>query len=307
LINNYGPTETTVVATSGRVGDEDEVLHIGRPIANTQIYILDKDLQPAPIGVAGEIHIGGAQVARGYLNRADLTAQRFIDNPFGEGRLYKTGDLARWRANGTIEYLGRNDFQVKVRGFRIELGEIESQLSRCSGVREALVVARDATSGDKRLVAYVVGQEGQALSIERLRAELAEHLAEYMVPSAFVVLDSLPLTANGKLDRASLPPPDESAVLRPAYEEPVGEVEPRLARIWQELLGVERVGRQDHFFEIGGHSLALTRLSFQIKEQLGTELRIAQLYQMRSLEEMASCIEQQRNRAHDMTTVTLEI
>ena len=313
LINNYGPTEATVVATSGRINDQDTALHIGRPIANTQVYILDSHLQPVPIGVAGEIHIGGAQVARGYLNRAELTAQRFIESPFGArgSRLYKSGDLARWRADGTIEYLGRNDSQVKIRGFRIELGEIEAQLSACEGVREAVVVAREDTPGDKRLVAYYTTLAGSEVSVEILKSHLSRTLASYMVPLAYVQLSALPMTFNGKLDRKALPAPDESAVPRRGYEEPVGEVEQTLARIWQELLGVQRVGRQDQFFEIGGHSLALTQLSLSIKELYGADVGIARLYESHTLQDMAATIAAHRRRAQKEieggTIVTLEI
>ena len=223
-----------------------------------------------PLGVAGELHIGGVQVARGYLNRPELTAERFIADPFGsdpQGRLYKTGDLGRYRADGTLEYLGRNDFQVKIRGFRIELGEIESRLRGCAGVREAVVLAREDQPGDKRLVAYVVADDGMELSSASLREQLLRELAEYMVPSAYVVLEQLPLTPNGKLDRAALPAPDASAVVSRVYEAPVGEVEQAIAQVWQELLGLERVGRHDHFFELGGHSLLVVAMIERLRQR----------------------------------------
>jgi amino acid adenylation domain-containing protein len=264
LANLYGPTETTTYSTwvaMDRATGFDPT--VGRPVANTQIYILDGLGHPAPIGVAGEIYIGGAGVARGYLNRPELTAERFVADPFSSSpraRMYKTGDLGRWHTDGRIEYLGRNDFQVKIRGFRIELGEIESKLLACSGVKEAVVLAREDLPGDKRLVAYLVPQAHASLSPAGLRTELASSLAEYMVPSAFVILNALPLTPNGKLDRKALPAPDSSAVTTSAYEPPQGETEAALARIWQDLLGIERIGRHDHFFELGGHSLLVVQL-----------------------------------------------
>ncbi|MBM0108954.1 non-ribosomal peptide synthetase, partial [Steroidobacter sp. S1-65] len=218
----------------------------------------DRHLQPVPIGVSGELYIGGAGVARGYLNRASLTAERFVRDPFSadaQARMYKTGDLGRWRADGSIEYLGRNDHQVKIRGFRIELGEIEAQLANQASVKDAVVIAREDAPGEKRLVGYVTSRGAQPPSVEELRAHLKAVLPEYMVPSAFVVLSSLPLTPNGKLDRRALPAPELDAYVSREYEAPQGEVEEVLAGIWQELLHVERVGRQDNFFELGGHSL----------------------------------------------------
>ena len=263
FINAYGPTEATVYATECALPDAGELPIIGHPIANTRIYIMDQQGIPVPIGVAGELHIGGAGVARGYLNRAELTAERFLKDPFSDApsaRMYKTGDLARWLPDGTIEYLGRNDFQVKIHGFRIELGEIESRLAACPGVSEVAVLAREDLPGDKRLVAYLVAGEGDSLSVAVLRQQLLLQLPEYMVPGAFVVLDALPQTANGKLDRMALPAPDGSAVVRREYEAPRTEAEVVLAEIWQTLLGIDRVGRHDHFFELGGHSMLAMRL-----------------------------------------------
>ncbi|HWW71780.1 MAG TPA: amino acid adenylation domain-containing protein, partial [Duganella sp.] len=231
VINAYGPTECTTVASCHHI----ETLHavatgvpIGRPIANTQIYILDPSLQPVPLGVTGELHLGGVGVARGYLNRPELSAERFLHDPFSSvanARMYKTGDLGRWLPDGTIEYQGRNDFQVKLRGFRIELGEIEARLAVCAGVREAVVLAREDQPGDKRLVAYLVAQDHVTLDAATLRTELAGVLPEHMIPSAFVTLDGLPLTANGKLDRRALPAPDQGALATRAYEAPVGATE----------------------------------------------------------------------------------
>jgi hypothetical protein len=218
--------------------------------------------------VAGELHIGGAGVARGYLNQAELTAEKFIADPFSEdpqARLYKTGDLGRWLPTGEIEYLGRNDFQVKIRGFRIELGEIEAQLSAHDQVGEVAVIAREDVPGDKRLVAYVVARG--KVSPEELRAHLKGRLPEYMVPAAFVKLERLPLTPNGKLDRKALPPPDEQSVQRREYEAPQGETEEALAGIWQELLRIERVGRHDNFFDLGGHSLLIVQMIERMRQQ----------------------------------------
>ncbi|WP_042934953.1 AMP-binding protein, partial [Pseudomonas gingeri] len=204
LVNNYGPTETTVVATSGRL-EAGQVLHIGKPIANARVYLLDEQQRPVPVGVAGEVYVGGAGVARGYLNRPELSAERFLDDPFSDtaqARMYRTGDLARWLADGTLDYLGRNDDQVKVRGVRIEPGEIESRLNQLPGVKEAVLLAREDEPGQVRLVAYFTAREwAEPLAMGDWRARLLEQLPEYMVPAAFVRLEALPLTANGKLDR----------------------------------------------------------------------------------------------------------
>jgi amino acid adenylation domain-containing protein len=264
--------------------------NIGRPIANTQIYILDARGQPAPIGVSGEIHIGGAGVARGYLNRPDLTKERFVSDPFAESpdaRMYRTGDLGRWRSDGSIEFLGRNDFQVKIRGFRVELGEIEARLAACPGVREAGVVAREDQPGDKRLVAYVTAQAGAELSVAQLRRRLSSMLPDYMIPSAFVTLEALPLTPNGKLDRKRLPLPDAAAYLARDYEAPEGETEQRLARIWAELLQVEPVGPEDNFFELGGHSLTALRLMARVGSVFGVQIGVAALFAAPTLRQLA--------------------
>jgi acyl-coenzyme A synthetase/AMP-(fatty) acid ligase/aryl carrier-like protein len=268
LINAYGPTEVTVNATLCQIEDaEISSRLIGRPILNTQIYILDSHRQLLPIGAAGEIYIGGASVARGYLNLPRETAERFVANPFSsdpKARIYRTGDVGRFRPDGSIEYLGRNDHQVKVRGFRIEVGEIERRLAEHPSVREAAVLAREDRPREKRLVAYVTMAEspGQpaSISIEALRTHLAAGLPDYMVPAAYVRLATFPLTSNGKLDRKALPAPDVDAYIVAEYEPPMGEVENTLARIWAELLNLERVGRHDNFFELGGHSLLAVTL-----------------------------------------------
>ncbi|MCU7645700.1 non-ribosomal peptide synthetase [Pseudomonas piscis] len=273
LVNMYGITETTVHVTYRPLQAADAQLvgssPIGRRIPDLQLYVLDAWREPLPTGVVGELYVGGAGVARGYLNREELTAERFIADPFSQqvgARLYKTGDLARWREDGSLEYLGRNDDQVKIRGFRIELGEVEARLASCDGVREAVVVAREDLPGDKRLVAYVIAAPGAAPSATQLREQLRHSLADYMLPSAFVLLDSLPLTTNGKLDRKALPAPDSQAVARRDYEAPQGEVEQAIAGIWQELLLLPQVGRQDNFFELGGHSLLAVKLMERMRQ-----------------------------------------
>ncbi len=273
-INTYGPTEATVNATTMSYERDSTLpefdIPIGRPVANSQVYILNRHLQPMPLGVAGEIYIGGAGVARGYLNKPELSAERFVADPFSGvpgSRMYKTGDLGRWLPDGTIAYIGRNDFQVKLRGFRIELGEVEARLLACEGVKEALVIAREDTPGDKRLVAYLLAHDGAQLDAGVLRTELSTALAEYMVPSAFVTLAAYPLNPNGKLDRKALPAPDLGAVAARQYEAPQGDVESVTAEIWQALLGLERVGRHDHFFELGGHSLMVISMLDRLRQQ----------------------------------------
>jgi amino acid adenylation domain-containing protein len=284
LINGYGPTETTTFASTfeiHRLADDERSISIGRPIANTNIYILDARGEPVPIGVAGEIHIGGAGVTRGYLNRPELTAQRFVADPFSkdrDARMYKTGDLGRWYADGNIEFLGRNDFQVKVRGFRIELGEIEARLAACTGVHEAVALAREDGAGGKRLVAYVTVHRGAELSPTLLRSQLSTALPEYMVPSAFVIMETFPLTSNGKLDRNALLAPDQTAVASAGYQAPVGHVEQAIAQIWQTLLGLPRIGRDDNFFELGGHSLTALRLVASVASTFGVKIGVAALF-----------------------------
>ncbi|POA48980.1 non-ribosomal peptide synthetase [Pseudomonas sp. MPR-ANC1] len=282
LVNMYGITETTVHVTYRPLAAADAQLvgrsPIGVGIPDLQLYVLDTQREPVPAGVVGELYVGGAGVARGYLNREALTAERFIADPFSgraEARLYKTGDLARWTADGNLEYLGRNDDQVKIRGFRIELGEIEARLAACDGVREAVVIAREDSPGDQRLVAYWLAAEGAEPSAAQLREQLLVSLAEYMVPSAFVRLDAYPLTTNGKLDRKALPQPDSDAFARRGFEAPVGAVETLIADIWQTLLGVEQVGRHDNFFELGGHSLLAVKLIERMRQhELHCDVRV---------------------------------
>ncbi|WP_038223428.1 non-ribosomal peptide synthetase, partial [Xanthomonas maliensis] len=281
LVNMYGITETTVHVTYCPLSPADAtaggISPIGVRIPDLRVYVLDAQRQPVPLGVVGELYVGGAGVARGYLNRPELTTERFFDDPFQPGaRLYKTGDLARWRADGRLEYLGRNDEQVKIRGFRIELGEIQARLMAHPQLRDALVMAREDTPSDKRLVAYVIADDAQAVpTAAQLRQWLSATLSDYMVPSAFVALDAWPLTLNGKLDRKFLPMPADGAHARHTYEAPQGEVEQRLASLWSEVLQVEQVGRHDNFFELGGHSLLAVSLIERMRRHgLGTDVRV---------------------------------
>jgi acyl carrier protein len=249
---------------------------IGQPVGRRSAHILDADLNRVPAGVTGELFIGGAGLARGYLNRSALTAERFVADPFGgDGqRMYRTGDLARWRVEGTIEYVGRADQQVKIRGFRIELGEIEARLLEQRGVRSAAVMTRETAAG-RQLIAYA---SGAALDGAALREALSAVLPDYMVPSTIVVLERLPLTPNGKIDRRALPSPDQDAPARRGYAAPEDETEIALANIWAELLGVDRVGRNDHFFELGGHSLLAVRLLSRVSQELGVSILISDLF-----------------------------
>ncbi|WP_438289008.1 non-ribosomal peptide synthase/polyketide synthase [Burkholderia pseudomallei] len=308
LVNMYGITETTVHVTYCALRAEDAMRlgasPIGVRIPDLQLYVLDARREPVPMGVTGELYVGGAGVARGYLNRPELTRERFIDDPFvAGGRLYKTGDLARWRTDGSLEYLGRNDFQVKIRGFRIELGEIEAQLAKVAGVREVVVLARDsaadtdqnadlnasatANSSEKRLVAYYTGDA----DVTALRAQAAQHLPSYMVPSAYVRLDAWPLTPNGKLDRRALPAPADDAYARAEYEAPRGAKEEALAAIWRELLHVERVSRHDNFFELGGHSLLAVQLVSRLRQALSVEVALGTVFDAPVLSALAERLE----------------
>ncbi|HEX8696900.1 MAG TPA: amino acid adenylation domain-containing protein, partial [Longimicrobium sp.] len=290
LVNAYGPTEATVSATLGHVGEG--ALSIGGPVGNVRVYVLEPSGAPAPVGVPGELYVGGAGVARGYLGRPGLTAERFVPDPFGGApgaRLYRTGDRARWLPEGTLEYGGRLDGQVKVRGFRIEPEEIEAVLCGHGAVDGCAVVAREDRSGDRRLVAYVVGGADPA----ELRGYLRRNLPEYMVPSAFVSLDQLPVTPNGKVDRRALPAPDLASA-EERYVAPRAPVEEVLAGIWAEVLRVERVGVEDRFFELGGHSLLATRVVSRMRELLGVELPLRALFEHPTVAELAVRVEEMR-------------
>jgi amino acid adenylation domain-containing protein len=297
FFNAYGPTETTVCATMHRcAGSYIEGPPIGRPIANTQVYLLDAHLRPVPVGVIGELYVGGDSLARGYLNRPNLTAERFIPDPFSAGgaRLYKTGDLARYLPDGEIEYAGRIDHQVKVRGYRIELGEIEAVLTELVGVREAIVIAREDVPGDKRLVAYVVAEDGQPPpTATEMRSLLRETLPDYMVPSAFMVLTELPLTPNGKINRRALPAPELTrAESEEEFVAPRTPFEEVLTGIWAELLRVERVGVKDNFFQLGGHSLLATQLVSRVRETFQVEISLRRLFEGPTVSGLALAVEE---------------
>ncbi|MDR3635535.1 MAG: amino acid adenylation domain-containing protein [Isosphaeraceae bacterium] len=275
LWNLYGPTETTIWSSAERVEPGETAVAIGRPIANTQLYVLDARLRPVPVGVTGELYIGGAGLARGYLRRPGMTAERFVPDPFGKtmgGRLYRTGDLARWRTDGRLECLGRVDHQVKVRGYRIELGEVEAALSHHPAVREVAVAARTDLAGEQSLVAYLALRDREPPAPGTLRDWLLEALPDYMVPGTFVWLDALPLTPNGKIDRNALPDPDPSAARQGSvYVPPRGPIEEALVGVWRELLGQDRIGVHDNFFDLGGHSLIATQLLARIRDTFAVE------------------------------------
>jgi len=290
FFNGYGPTETTIGATLAECTDSGYTPSIGRPYLNMQAYVLDRHLQPVPVGVVGELCVGGVGLARGYHQRPDLTAEKFILHPFSAdptARLYRTGDLVRWRSDGTLEFAGRLDDQVKIRGFRIELGEIEAALRQHPQVGEALVLVTERASGDKRLVAYVVPADGEDLTGAALRSFLADRLPDYMLPWAFVLLEALPLTSNGKVDRRALPTPDESSFAQGAdFVAPRTPTEEQLAAIWAELLGLPQVGVTDNFFALGGHSLLAVRVLLRVQERFQVELPLSTLFEAPTIAEL---------------------
>jgi len=315
FFNAYGPTETTVCATIGKATpkanakcmEDDEKISIGRPIANTQIYILDSHLQPVPIGVPGELHIGGVGLAQGYLNRSELTQEKFIPNPFNNSKfkiqnskLYKTGDLARYLPDGNIEYLGRIDHQVKIRGLRIESGEIEAVLNQHPDVQGSCVILREDTPGDKRLVAYVVIYSQQIPTTSELRQYLLNHLPLYMMPQAFVILESLPLTPNGKIDRSALPAPDLNSEQQD-YVAPRTPTEEIVAQIWSQVLKVEQVGIDDNFFELGGHSLLATQVISRLQEALQILLPLRSLFESPTVAQLSEVISRQLETGSSLT------
>jgi len=300
--NVYGPTETTVDATSTRIAHYPGGVHIGRPMESRRIYILDHHLHPVPVGVAGQIYIGGVGVARGYLNRPELTALQFVADPFSAGehrRMYRSGDVGRWRSDGTIEYVGRNDQQVKIRGYRVELGEIEANIALHPQVEEVVVLVRENVDGNPQLVAYIIpkGQDaGSGLSAHILRKYLGDRLPGFMVPAVFVLLDEFPRTLSGKLDRRALPVPESRACVNRDHEPPEGAAEQELAQLWRALLPVKEVSRDDNFFELGGHSLLATQLMIRIRSQLGVELPLKLLFEFPTLRQLAAHVDQAQHR-----------
>jgi amino acid adenylation domain-containing protein/thioester reductase-like protein len=316
LVNSYGPTETTVVATTCDLSEQTftQEIPIGKAISNIQTYILDCYLQPVPIGIPGELYIGGQGVARGYLNQPELTAEKFIPNPFnkaGDKKLYKTGDLVRYRSDSNIEIIGRVDHQVKIRGFRIELGEIEAKLIQHLMVQDSVVVVREDNPGDKRLVAYIVPStqnydlKNHSELIPELRQLLKASLPNYMLPSAFVLLEKLPLTPNGKIDRKALPIADQTdSNIGTTYIAPRTPVEEQLAKIWADLLKVKQVGIEDNFFDLGGHSLLLTQLVFRVRQIWQIELPLSSLWEMPTIASLAQSIETAENRGYSTVAIT---
>jgi amino acid adenylation domain-containing protein len=320
LINGYGPTENTTFTCCYAITDPSQIgisVPIGRPIANTQVYVLDSHLQPVPVGVPGEIYVGGDGLARSYLNRPNLTEEKFIPNSFLNSkfkiqnlkgdRLYKTGDLARYLPDGNIEFLGRIDNQVKIRGFRIELGEVESTLSQYPAVRQCAVIARIDTDSDKRLVAYIVADQQQKPTTDELRGFLKQKLPDYMMPNAFVFPDALPLTPNGKIDRRALPAPDRLK-LEPAstFVPPRDDLEIQLTKIWESVLGKKPISVKDNFFDLGGHSLLAVRLFAQIEKTFGKNLPLATLFQAPNIEELANVLRQKGWSASWQTLVAIQ-
>lgn len=299
FINNYGPTEATVVATYGRIyptAHAGTLPSIGRPIANTHIYLLDEHLRQVPIGTTGKLYIGGKGLAKGYLNRPELTAERFIPHPFSDQpgeRLYKTGDLARFLPDGQIAFLGRADYQIKIRGYRIEPGEIMSVLNNHVVIQNSMVIAREDTPGEKRLVAYIITVPGAEISASSLRETLGEYLPDYMIPSTFVVLPALPITTNGKIDRVALPAPDSTNTLRDkSLAAPETPAEIRVAQIVTTLLNLETVSIDDNFFMLGGHSLLGTQMIAQIAASFDVDLPLRSLFEAPTIRMLAAEIEQ---------------
>ncbi|WP_445629023.1 amino acid adenylation domain-containing protein [Nostoc sp. DSM 114167] len=297
VFNLYGPSEDTTYSTFAQVNRDSNVI-IGRPIANTQIYLLDTKLQPVPIGIPGEIYIGGAGLARGYLNRPELTKELFISNPFNnklESRLYKTGDLARYLLDGNLEYLGRIDHQVKIRGFRIELGEIENVLLKHPAVQKIVVLAREDKPRVQQLVAYIVLLPDETLTTSELRSYLKELLPEYMVPGVFIFLDTLPLLPNGKVNRRALPVPEDlRPTLTTTYEVPQSEMEQQIAQLWQEVLHLDRVGIHDNFFDLGGHSLLMLQVNYKLRAILQLNISVVEMFQNPTIYSLAQYLSQQR-------------
>ena len=295
IYNGYGPTETTIYSTICRIEEHSTTIPIGRPIANTRIYLLDSERKPVPLGEPGTLYIGGDGVARGYLHQQKLTTERFLADPFLPGsRIYNTGDLARFLPDGNIEYLGRADFQVKIRGFRIELGEIEAVLEQHPAIYQAVVVNREYKPGDQRLVAYVVTKPARVGKLNglELRSALAEKLPDYMVPAAFVFLERLPLTSSGKVDRNALPAPasvgSSETALEALGQQPRNEIERIIEQVWKEALGVDNVSLNENFFDLGAHSLLVAEVQVQLQQRLGREIPLVDLFHYPCVAALAS-------------------
>ncbi|MGH9628555.1 MAG: non-ribosomal peptide synthetase, partial [Bryobacteraceae bacterium] len=290
FVNLYGPTECTILSTTFECTDPNARILIGSPIDNVRCFVLDQDLQPVPVGVVGELHIGGLSVGSGYLSRPELTAAKFISDPFSSdpgARLYKTGDLVRYLAGGELEFIGRMDNQVKIRGFRIELGEVESVIALHPAVRDVAVLAREDSPGEKRIVAYVVPRSENELSIQELLAFLHTKLPRFMIPALFVQLENLPLLPNGKLDPRALPAPDHQRSLGAGYLAPRTEMERVITPVWQEVLGLDRVGVHDNFFDLGGHSLLMVRLHSRLRDAVHADIEIIELFQYPTISSLA--------------------
>ncbi|MCC5611281.1 amino acid adenylation domain-containing protein [Nostoc sp. CHAB 5834] len=310
--NCYGPTEASIDATfwTCQRGINYTIAPIGRPITNAEIYILDENLQPVPVGESGELHIGGIGLARGYLNRPELTTEKFIFHPFSSEvgtRLYKTGDLARFLPDGNIEFLGRIDYQVKIRGFRIELGEIEAILGQHPALTQTLVIAREDVPGDKQLVAYIVANPEQIPSQVELRRFLQGRLPEYMVPASFVFLDTLPLNPNGKIDRRALPAPDTSDLVSTNFVPPQNATEQVLANIWVKVLRLEQVGIHDNFFELGGHSLLATQVMSRVRQAFQIEMPLQILFENPTIASLAQALAQTQTQENDPQNQTIPL
>ena len=298
IVNQYGPTEAHVVSsyTVPSKNNLSDLPPIGKPVDNTQLYILDGKGKPVPAGVAGELYIAGVQVARGYLNLPELTEEKFVKDIFSNdenARMYRTGDLARWLPDGNIEYLGRSDDQIKIRGYRVELGEIESVLQKSELVKGAVVLAKEDKAGNKRLIGYVVPNGNGDFDKGTVDSYLRARLPEYMVPGVWVKLDSIPLNANGKVDRKALPDPDLSELLSKEYTAPRNDTEEKLEAIWKELLGVERAGIYDNFFELGGHSLLVIRLISAVRKSLDIEITVNSVFENPNIKSLAEHFQKQ--------------
>jgi acyl-CoA synthetase (AMP-forming)/AMP-acid ligase II/acyl carrier protein len=293
MYNMYGPTETTIWSTTWQIGQAPSHISVGKPIRNTQVYVLDSALQPVREGQAGDLFIGGDGVVRGYWRRPELSAERFLQNPFMAGkRIYRTGDIARFLSDGNLEFLGRVDFQVKLRGFRIEIEEIEATLEAHPGISQAVVSAVDFRSNagveDKRLVAYVTSKSGADLSVDGLRATLAASLPEYMVPSKFVILGSFPLTANGKVDRGALPKPTFEDEIGACPELPQTDLERTIAESWKDALGLTQLALDRNFFDLGAHSMMVAEVHMHLQQLLEREISLVDLFQFPTVSALAA-------------------